>query len=152
MEAGLELDDDVFFKDLSKQISLLIMDDDEPADSLVHRPSLNLQGYNNQGINPARQASLFVNYDNHNHNHNQTSKRDQSKGTGVFIPRSSSNPRRKNVNKQGRFNKLPQISRADHNNNTQYMGYNNINNNNNSNNYNNINMSHDDNSFNLRRF
>ncbi|KAL8047868.1 hypothetical protein ABFX02_07G028000 [Erythranthe guttata] len=150
MEGGLELDDDVFFKDLSKQISLLIMDDDEPADSLVHRPSLNLQGYNNQGIiNPARQeASSFVSYDNHNHNQNQTSKRDQSKGTGVFIPRSSSNPRRKNVNKQGRFNK-PQISRADHNN-TQYMGYNNINNN--SNYYNNINLSHDDNSFNLRRF
>lgn len=43
MEAALELEDDVFFKDLSKQISLLIMDDDE--DSLSHCPSVNLQVY-----------------------------------------------------------------------------------------------------------
>ena len=40
MEVGVELEDDLFFADLSKQISLLIMDEDEdplaccPADSL----------------------------------------------------------------------------------------------------------------------
>lgn len=45
MEAALELEDDVFFKDLSKQISLLIMDDDDDEGSLSHCPSLNLQVY-----------------------------------------------------------------------------------------------------------
>lgn len=37
----MELDDDVFFADLSKQISLLIMDDDE--DLVTHSPSVSLQ-------------------------------------------------------------------------------------------------------------
>ena len=37
----MELDDDVFFADLSKQISLLIMDDDE--DLATHSPSVSLQ-------------------------------------------------------------------------------------------------------------
>ena len=45
MEATLELEDDVFFKDLSKQISLLIMDDDDDL-SLSHSPPLNLQVFN----------------------------------------------------------------------------------------------------------
>lgn len=41
MEVAMELDDDVFFADLSKQISLLIMDDDE--DIATHCPSVSLQ-------------------------------------------------------------------------------------------------------------
>ncbi|KAI3469531.1 hypothetical protein Pfo_026194 [Paulownia fortunei] len=131
MEAALELEDDVFFKDLSKQISLLIMDDDE--DPLAHCPSVNLQAFT-QAIHPARQAS-FLNYDQ------QTSRR-ESKGTGVFIPRSSSHPRRKNV-KQGRVaasgNKFQRPN--DHNSRgLPYMAYSD-----------NINPSHDH-SFNLRRF
>lgn len=48
-----------------------------------------------QAIHPSTQASFF------SYDHQQTSKR-ESKGTGVFIPRSTSNPRRKNV-KQPRF-------------------------------------------------
>lgn len=42
MEAAVEVEDDIFFADLSKRISLLIMDDDE--DSLPDNcPSVNLQ-------------------------------------------------------------------------------------------------------------
>lgn len=162
MEGGLELEDDVFFKDLSKRISLLIMDDDE--DSLAHCPSLNLQvyiihmikilkflenlylficglilkAYNSQAIHPARQASSFVNYDQ------QTSKR-ESKGTGVFIPRSS-NPRRKNARQGGRFtdsgNKFQRPCDQNSRGLTPHMAYSN----------NNMNPSHHDHSSNLRRF
>lgn len=55
MEVSMEVEDDVFFADLSKQISLLIMDDDEapvascPSVSLqvIHqRPSLSLSLHN----------------------------------------------------------------------------------------------------------
>ncbi|XP_042037721.1 uncharacterized protein LOC121783645 [Salvia splendens] len=91
MEAALELEDDVFYKDLSKQVSLLIMDDDDL--SLSHTPPLNLQALSTQANNPAS----FFSYD---HPH-QSSKR-ESKGTGVFIPRSTSNSRRKSV-RQARF-------------------------------------------------
>lgn len=97
MEAAtaLELDDDVFFKDLSRQISLLIMDDDDGTDdvSLVRCPSVNFQAFN-QTILPTAQPSFL-------HYNQQMNKRDQSKGTGVFIPRSM-NPGRKNT-KPGRF-------------------------------------------------
>lgn len=45
MEAAMELEDDLFFKDLSKQISLLIMDDDadDDQDPLSLSPPLNFQ-------------------------------------------------------------------------------------------------------------
>ncbi|KAL2530472.1 uncharacterized protein Fot_23073 [Forsythia ovata] len=85
MAAVLEVEDDVYFADLSQQISLLLMDDDEV--SLAHCSSVNLQALT-QAIRPATQTS----YD-------QTSRR-ESKGTGVFIPRSL-HPTRKN--RQGRF-------------------------------------------------
>ncbi|KAL1548581.1 hypothetical protein AAHA92_16794 [Salvia divinorum] len=93
MEAAMELEDDVFFKDLSKQISLLIMDDDDQQHS--HSPPLNRQAFT-QANNPATQSASFFSYDQH-----QASKR-ESKGTGVFIPRSTSNPRRRSV-RQARF-------------------------------------------------
>lgn len=41
MEVGMEMEDDVFFADLNRQISLLIMDDDE--DPNAHCPSASLQ-------------------------------------------------------------------------------------------------------------
>lgn len=41
MEVGMEMEDDVFFADLNKQISLLIMDDDE--DPSAHCSSASLQ-------------------------------------------------------------------------------------------------------------
>lgn len=41
MEVAVELEDDLYFADLSKQISLLIMDEDE--DPLTSHPSHSLQ-------------------------------------------------------------------------------------------------------------
>ncbi|GER44725.1 glutamate receptor ionotropic [Striga asiatica] len=92
MEAALELDDDIFFKDLSKQISLLIMDDDDP---LAQHPSVNLQALA-QSIHPARQEPPFIDY------YHQQMNKNESKGTGVFIPRSSQF-RRKNAKQGKRF-------------------------------------------------
>ncbi|CAA3001323.1 uncharacterized protein LOC111397648 [Olea europaea var. sylvestris] len=85
MAAVLEVEDDVFFADLSHQISLLLMDDDE--ESLSHCSSVNSQA-STQAIASATQTS----YD-------QTSRRG-SKGTGVFIPRSLHYTRNK---RQGRY-------------------------------------------------
>ncbi|KAK9289287.1 hypothetical protein L1049_017763 [Liquidambar formosana] len=87
MEVAMEVEDDVFFADLSKQISLLIMDDDEAP--VASCPSVSLQGFSRTN-HPTTQSPLF---------YEQTCRR-ESKGTGVFIPRSSQ-PRRKN--RQGRF-------------------------------------------------
>ena len=42
MEVAMEVEDDSFFADLSKQISLLIMDDDE-EDPAANCPSVSLQ-------------------------------------------------------------------------------------------------------------
>ncbi|EPS63252.1 hypothetical protein M569_11537 [Genlisea aurea] len=83
MEGGVVFDDDVFYADLSRQLSLLILDDDEDDDFC---PSANLKAVIHPKIQPSFQQ--------------QMSKR-ESKGTGVFIPRSL-NPRRKNV-RQGKF-------------------------------------------------
>ncbi|KAJ4825754.1 hypothetical protein Tsubulata_029382 [Turnera subulata] len=86
MEVAMELEDDLFFADLSKQISLLIMDDDE--DPVATCPSVSYQGFSR--INYPTAPSPFM--------YEQTCS-GGSKGTGVFIPRSSQ-PRRKN--RQGR--------------------------------------------------
>ncbi|KAH7859206.1 hypothetical protein Vadar_033098 [Vaccinium darrowii] len=92
MEVTMETieDDDLFFADLNKQISLLIMDDDD--DPVAHCPSTSLQTLS-RAIHPAAAESPF----GYNHPLNW---RGESKGTGVFIPQSL-NPRRKN-NRQGR--------------------------------------------------
>ncbi|XP_073300728.1 uncharacterized protein [Primulina huaijiensis] len=97
MEASFEVEDDVFFADLSKQISLLIMDDDDDEESLVHCPSVNIQAFT-QAISPSTQARLL------GHDQQSQIRREMSKGTGVFIPRSMTNQRRNNNTKQGRFN------------------------------------------------
>ncbi|CAL9092136.1 unnamed protein product [Musa textilis] len=79
---AVEVEDDVFFADLSKQLALLIMDDEEefpaqypllPAQELPCMPQIMMPpsyGY-------------------------EVSYRRESKGTGVFIPQSTA-PRRKN--------------------------------------------------------
>nr|GMD79565.1 DNA polymerase epsilon subunit B like [Ipomoea batatas] len=41
--AAMELEDDVFFADLSRQISLLIMDDEDVEISTTHCSSVSLQ-------------------------------------------------------------------------------------------------------------
>lgn len=43
MEVAVEIEDDVFFADLSKQINLLIMDDDDEEDLVTHSPSVSFQ-------------------------------------------------------------------------------------------------------------
>ncbi|KAF3457188.1 hypothetical protein FNV43_RR01845 [Rhamnella rubrinervis] len=87
MEVAMEVEDDLFFADLSKQISLLIMDDEE--DPLANCPSVTLQAFSS-AIHPPVQFPL---------QYEQVCRR-ESKGTGVFIPQSSQ-PRRKQ--RQGRF-------------------------------------------------
>ncbi|RRT73439.1 hypothetical protein BHE74_00039581 [Ensete ventricosum] len=79
---AVEVEDDVFFADLSKQLALLIMDDEEefpaqcpllPAQELPYMPQIMMPpsyGY-------------------------EVSFKRESKGTGVFIPQSTA-PRRKN--------------------------------------------------------
>ncbi|EOX92281.1 Uncharacterized protein TCM_001251 [Theobroma cacao] len=81
MEVAVELEDDLFFADLSKQISLLIMDDDE--DPVARCPSVSFQAFSGANYPIAQHSYL----------HDQICRR-ESKGTGVFIPRSSQ-PRRK---------------------------------------------------------
>ncbi|KAJ8563577.1 hypothetical protein K7X08_032029 [Anisodus acutangulus] len=79
----MEVENDLFFAELSKRISLLIMDDDEEHPS-THCSSAPLQAFSQQVDPPTRTPYLY----------GQRCKR-ENKGTGVFIPRSS-HPRRKN--------------------------------------------------------
>lgn len=76
------IEDDLFFADLSKRISLLIMDDDE--DPTVYCPPVSFQVIS-QTIHPIHNQLQSL--------HDQNGRR-EIKGTGVFIPRSSTNPRR----------------------------------------------------------
>ncbi|KAK9137210.1 hypothetical protein Sjap_007804 [Stephania japonica] len=89
----MEVEDDLFFADLSKQLALLIMDDDE-VDPVVHCPSVSLQALSrvHHHTSSTTAPSPFT--------YQQVYTR-ESKGTGVFIPRSSM-PRRKN--RQGKCN------------------------------------------------
>ncbi|KAL8162667.1 hypothetical protein V2J09_014156 [Rumex salicifolius] len=80
MEVAME--DDLFFADLNRQISLLIMDDEE--DPALHCPNVSLQAFP-QAIQHQNSPAFF----------NPDDFRREIKGTGVFIPRSSQ-PRRKN--------------------------------------------------------
>ncbi|CAL9106016.1 uncharacterized protein LOC135633047 [Musa acuminata AAA Group] len=86
---AVEVEDDVFFADLSKQIALLIMDDEEEFP--VQCPQLPIQDlpYMPQVMMPPAYGYELVAY------------RRESKGTGVFIPRSAA-PRRKNNNRSRR--------------------------------------------------
>ncbi|RWR94746.1 hypothetical protein CKAN_02405500 [Cinnamomum micranthum f. kanehirae] len=76
----MEVEDDSFFADLTKRISLLIMDEDDNADnSPACYPSVSQQSLSHPMIQPFAYES--------------TTCRRECKGTGVFIPRSST-PRR----------------------------------------------------------
>ncbi|XP_058076972.1 uncharacterized protein LOC131225463 [Magnolia sinica] len=83
MEVSMEVEDDVFFADLSKQIALLIMDDEDER-SHAHCPSVSLQAFSHV-YHPLTTPAVV--YD--------PNCMRGSKGTGVFIPRSSL-PRRRN--------------------------------------------------------
>ncbi|KAK1395206.1 DNA polymerase epsilon subunit B like [Heracleum sosnowskyi] len=88
--------DDLFYADISKQISLLIMEDDDDIHLPVsgcRYPSASLQPFSRViHPRPTTQSQMF---------YEQSRQKEQSKGTGVFIPLSTQ-PRRKN--KQGRVN------------------------------------------------
>ncbi|KAI3948092.1 hypothetical protein MKX01_014691 [Papaver californicum] len=85
MEVAMEIEDDLFFADLSKEIALLIMDDDDDHPVVGCPKSVSIQQVFSH--RPAVQSPLL---------YEQTR---EVKGTGVFIPRSL--PRRKNRS-QGR--------------------------------------------------
>ncbi|KAJ4955253.1 hypothetical protein NE237_012036 [Protea cynaroides] len=88
MEVAMELEDDVFFADLSKQIALLIMDDDE-GDPIRHCPAVSLQDSSHACPLSLHSPLLYE----------PTCGR-ESKGTGVFIPQSSLLRRK---NRQARY-------------------------------------------------
>ncbi|XP_065863408.1 uncharacterized protein [Euphorbia lathyris] len=102
----MELEDDLFFADLSRQISLLIMDDDDEV-PVSSYPSVSFQDLSRGNYYPNRAASPYV---------VEQSCRRESKGTGVFIPRSSQ-PRRRN--RQGRHNSINSKSPRQLDNNTR---------------------------------
>ncbi|XP_022846450.1 uncharacterized protein LOC111369211 [Olea europaea var. sylvestris] len=100
MEPTVEVEDDVFFADLSKRISLLIMDDDD--DSLHENfPSVTSQAFT-QAIHPATQMPVL---------HQKTCTR-ECKGTGVFIPLSSHQRRKNRQEKHIKFHRHSDISRG----------------------------------------
>ncbi|XP_008792990.2 uncharacterized protein LOC103709446 [Phoenix dactylifera] len=84
---AMEVEDDVLFAELSKQIARLIMEDDE-EEFPVKCPSLPVQGF------PCMPQTIMPPPYGY-----ELAYRRESKGTGVFIPRSTL-PRRKN--KSGR--------------------------------------------------
>ncbi|ESW19745.1 hypothetical protein PHAVU_006G151900 [Phaseolus vulgaris] len=81
MEVAVELEDDLFFADLSKEIALLIMDEDE--DPLDSSPPHSLQAFSGAIYPPPQFTFLY-----------EHALRRESKGTGVFIPQATQ-PRRK---------------------------------------------------------
>ncbi|MED6158696.1 hypothetical protein PIB30_035238 [Stylosanthes scabra] len=94
MQVAMELEDDLFFADLSKEIALLIMEEEE-EDTFVTSPAESLQAFSGAiyPTNPLPQFAFF---------YGQSLKR-ESKGTGVFIPQATQ-PRRNNKNRKGRSN------------------------------------------------
>ncbi|XVE83238.1 hypothetical protein DITRI_Ditri16bG0071700 [Diplodiscus trichospermus] len=103
MEVAVELEDDLFFADLIKQISLLIMDDDEVPVSRY--PPVSFQAFSGENY-PIAQFPFLQ----------EQIRRRESKGTGVFIPKSSQ-PRRKH--RQGRYSSFSSKSNRQNDNTTK---------------------------------
>ncbi|XP_039053517.1 uncharacterized protein LOC120195617 [Hibiscus syriacus] len=108
MEVAVELEDDLFFADLSKRISLLIMDDDggvgdeEPVSGC---PSVSFQTF--CGANYPITQSQYL--------QEQICRR-ESKGTGFFIPKAP-HPRRKH--RQGKYSSFNRKSNRQDDNTTK---------------------------------
>ncbi|XP_038998021.1 uncharacterized protein LOC120123101 [Hibiscus syriacus] len=99
MEVGVnEVEDDVFFADLNKQISLLIMDDDNDEPVATY-PSVSFQTFCGANYQTGRPPHL------------------ESKGTGVFIPRSLQPTRKHGQRRFTSFNN--NSNRYKHNNGTK---------------------------------
>lgn len=109
MEVAMELEDDLFFADLTKQISLLIMDDDD-QDPIATCPCVSRQAFS-CAIHPPVQVPAYL--------YEQSCKR-ETKGTGVFIPQLTQ--ARRKQHKQGKYTnsynnpKSQNRSQADHHN------------------------------------
>ncbi|KAL9687360.1 hypothetical protein QQ045_031760 [Rhodiola kirilowii] len=102
MAVSLDMDDDLFFADLNKQISLLINDDDQGPPISIH-PSVAVQAFSTS-MQSTGQLPLPC---------EQSAWKIESRGTGVFIPKSS-NWRKKNKQRRLRsyntitFGQLPE--------------------------------------------
>ncbi|KNA24825.1 hypothetical protein SOVF_012020 [Spinacia oleracea] len=105
MAVEVALEDDLFFADLNRQISLLIDDDDNDCHDfpVAHFPWISHQGYpGSMNHHPQIMGSQYLYQENSR----------ISKGTGVFIPQSSQ-PRRKY--KQGKRNSPPSYTSKSNN-------------------------------------
>ncbi|KAK4266391.1 hypothetical protein QN277_027323 [Acacia crassicarpa] len=115
MDVAVELEDDLFFADLSKQISLLIMDEDEQEDPLSRSPPEPLQVFSGAIIHPPPLSVIVY----------EQGVRRASKGTGVFIPQSTQPRRRHRRGRSGSYAKHQKqsedtrmVSQAPNNNNS----------------------------------
>ncbi|MED6143876.1 hypothetical protein PIB30_009951 [Stylosanthes scabra] len=111
MQVAMELEDDLFFADLSKEIALLIMEEEE-ENTFVTSPAESLQAFSGAIYprNPLPQFGFL---------YGQSLKR-ESKGTGVFIPQATQ-PRRNNKNRRGRSNNNSYAKFQKHSQNTSRM-------------------------------
>ncbi|KAK9725455.1 hypothetical protein RND81_05G144900 [Saponaria officinalis] len=83
MAIEVTMEDDIFFADLNRQISMLIDDDNDNDDVHVSRfASVSRQEYPRMVVHP---QTIPLQYEMYRANH----AREISKGTGVFIPQSS---------------------------------------------------------------
>ncbi|KAK4743195.1 hypothetical protein SAY87_001196 [Trapa incisa] len=113
MEVALEMEDDLFFADLSKQISLLIaeeedvVEEEEPVIAPYWDYASSLQGFTGSIYNPAAPSLVPV------YHQINCPREIISKGTGVFIPKSS-HPRRKTMQGKSNSSSRPHRQGSDH--------------------------------------
>ncbi|KAL1211803.1 hypothetical protein V5N11_023793 [Cardamine amara subsp. amara] len=119
----LELDDDVFFADISKQINLLITDEDEQI-PISLSSSVSFQGLF-RGNYQTSATPYMMYHEQMNYNLRE------SKGTGVFIPRCSqprkkhNHPHQKKQGRLGSFIPKQQYPHHVHDNNSTTLNHNN---------------------------
>uniref|UniRef100_A0A7N0U8X6 Uncharacterized protein n=1 Tax=Kalanchoe fedtschenkoi TaxID=63787 RepID=A0A7N0U8X6_KALFE len=121
MDMGMmEVEDDVFFADLNRQISLLITDDEDdgyyspPISS--YPTAVSIQAFSRTSFYPSCSQPQYQ----FDQIRSYKTGSDQSKGTGVFIPKSSSqSSRRRNNKHQSKIN-----TTTANNNNFSFNSYN----------------------------
>lgn len=111
MELGFEMEDDTFFADITRRISLLITEDDEEdsrgGGADLYPPIQSSSSLYAHGLGLIQQAGWSAPAVPFFYDTMATAYRPSQscKGTGVFIPKSSSLPRRKNRSGRSRHNK-----------------------------------------------
>ncbi|CAO2821868.1 unnamed protein product [Amaranthus hypochondriacus] len=122
MAIELALEDDLFFADLNRQISLLIDEDDDDYNyPISHFPSISPQGFARTRVDHPPIMGMGSQYNLYQESCRRSSEI-ISKGTGVFIPQSSQ-PRRKY--KQGKRSTHSYSAKS----NNKQLNYSNSNNN-----------------------